>query len=385
MPTSKQQLQRVSQMIKNGQRKQAVRVLAELIERDSQNPALWWLLANAAEDPAQARMALEELLSLRPNDPRATAMLNRLETRQLLSQMGIHRDGAARTRRPALLILGSIAAVFVAVIVGVLLLDTLNGNGTPDDNADATVAEQQPTLMVLPSETPGPATSQPPTETPAPSNDNNADAINPDLLLDPEATPELGVEANAPDADATPAPTEDLDTPAPLPLNPESTQEVNPAQDNPAAFNLQLTAAPQVDANPGALRGITSEGGGPTPMPTSVLPAPAVLDQRGQILEDTPRRELIVPYGEHAYTFSGYRSERVTLDLLNITGAGNPALELRTEDGYVIAADIDVISGDNTDAQVNMILPADGLYTVVVRMAAVDEQLYQLSLDRSGF
>ncbi len=130
-----------------------------------------------------------------------------------------------------------------------------------------------------------------------------------------------------------------------------------------AALSVGATSDPAVDTN------------------SRALPDQGVED-RGQVLDGVIRRDLIPPYGLHSWTFSGYRGESVVLELVNITGRGNPSLELRDESGAVIASDIDTVNTSNVDALIQLELPADGIYTVIVRMAAVDEQLYSLALTR---
>ncbi len=97
-----------------------------------------------------------------------------------------------------------------------------------------------------------------------------------------------------------------------------------------------------------------------------------------------PIQEIIRPYAEHAWTFSGYRGEKIRVEVISITGTGNPSLLLLDPSGLTVAEDVDVVSGNNKDAVLDLALPADGIYTVVVRMAAVSEQLYYMTLKRGG-
>jgi Flp pilus assembly protein TadD len=71
MGASRDPIQQVRELIKAGRRPQALKQVARLIEKDHDNPELWWLLANATDDTEQARAALDHLLVLQPNNERA--------------------------------------------------------------------------------------------------------------------------------------------------------------------------------------------------------------------------------------------------------------------------------------------------------------------------
>jgi hypothetical protein len=75
-----QPLAQAYQLIKNGQKAQAEAQLREFLEVESDNADAWWLLANAATDPADIRQALERNLNLRPDHAtgqKALAAFNR--------------------------------------------------------------------------------------------------------------------------------------------------------------------------------------------------------------------------------------------------------------------------------------------------------------------
>jgi hypothetical protein len=61
------QLQAAYQLIKTGDKEQAVRHLRMLIKQDNRNAGAWWLLAHALSDPAEVREALTRNLELRPD------------------------------------------------------------------------------------------------------------------------------------------------------------------------------------------------------------------------------------------------------------------------------------------------------------------------------
>lgn len=57
---------------------QAAALLVPIVRAEKDNADAWWLLANAVENPEQARRALEQVLRLRPDDERARRMLDKI-------------------------------------------------------------------------------------------------------------------------------------------------------------------------------------------------------------------------------------------------------------------------------------------------------------------
>lgn len=401
MPVTKAQFQEIRELIKSGKRKQAVSKLAVLIERDHDNPELWWLLANASDDPVQARMAAEQLLSLRPTDERGQKLLKRLETRQLLHEMGVKRPVSANSNRRVLFFMG-----FSALIVLVALIVVLIVSSRPEERSVA----ELPTQIVLPTLTASltPSQTAPPTftQTPAPqviapetTQDVNAAAFAPEVTA-PAFAPETTDDPNFYGAELTAEPAADtsggasgftrppqqpttdfnftITTPSTQGLPPEVTQEAaawssfNPeVTRDPFSFDPEVTQEMMLDPSTGQMIPV---------IPVTPTPRPA--ENRGLLTDSKPAQEIIRPYAEHAWTFSGYRGEKVRLEVISITASGNPSLVLFDPTSVKIAEDVDVVSGNNTDAVLDLTLPADGIYTVIVRMAAVREQLYYLSLKR---
>jgi hypothetical protein len=241
-------------------------------------------------------------------------------------------------------------------------------------NREPPAAAVLPTSIVLPSLTP--TFTETPTTTPTPT---------------PTATPT---------STATPTFTE---TPAAqsLTLNPEVTAEalaMNPEATDDVAPALLPTLDPTLVAGAGSSSGLDAPqavtsipGAADNTLPSLVTPslatplpvvAPGQVTERGQVTESRPAQDIILPYAEHGWTFSGYRGEQITLELLNVTGRGNPSLILLDPRGTVIAEDVELIDTANRDAQLALALPEDGIYTAVVRIASVDEQLYYLTIKR---
>jgi hypothetical protein len=78
---SQEQLLEAYKLIKAGQRMQAETVLRPLVEADEDSADAWWLLANAVADADDKRSALNHVLRLRPDHPKARLMLERLNER----------------------------------------------------------------------------------------------------------------------------------------------------------------------------------------------------------------------------------------------------------------------------------------------------------------
>lgn len=394
MATPKEQIQNIRELIKSGKRQQAMAKLARMIERQPRNAELWWLLANATEDIDQARRALEEVLTLKPGDSRAQAMLDRLEARAVLSQMGVRRQVTPDRGNRRLMVFVAFVVLF-GVVAAVLILVS----GGARDNGTAIV--EQPTLLLLPTETatstptetPIPTATDAPTDTPAPTTpptEPPAPEVTADFVMAAESTAEIRQSAQV----------MMIQVPEFLP---EFTPDVRPESTADPIFGSQ-SADFAGDEEGGVLmpRGVS-----PNPLilnpPNTILTNPfntgsqtlgadpaatitgsLTYQPRGQVVQGRPVQEIIKPYDLHGWTFSGFRGEQISLELVNITGDGNPSLLLINDLGEVIAQDVDLVSGNNRTAFIALALPSDGIYTAVVRMASVNEQLYYLALRRGA-
>lgn len=392
MAVSKAQLEEIRGLIKAGKAKQALPKLAALIERDPDNPELWWLLANASDDPVQAKMAADQLLALKPDDPRAQKLVKRLDTRQLLQQMGVKRDAAVNSHGRTLFFMGFAAVAVLAVLIVVLI-----ATSRPQEN---TVVADLPTQLMLPTLTAThTATVPPPTEAPtlppaeafdpAPeiTAEITAEAMPENAFARmPDIQPEVTVDFSAPDFDFGSENTSAGAFTRPPQMATQSLEPFPELTMEPQPMS-RLMFDPEVTQDPFAFDpNVTGRSFDPlgvdmsAVIPATPTPMPAL--NRGVISDIKPAQEIIRPYAEHAWTFSGYRGERIRIEVLNITGSGNPSLELYNPRGESIASDVDVVSGSNRDAVIELALPEDGIYKVVVRMAALKEQLYYLSLTR---
>lgn len=75
---SSEPLHEAYRLIREGSKEEARRLLVPLVRADPLNADAWWLLANALEEPAKQRRALEKVLELRPDDDRAQRMYDRV-------------------------------------------------------------------------------------------------------------------------------------------------------------------------------------------------------------------------------------------------------------------------------------------------------------------
>jgi hypothetical protein len=71
-------LQQAYQLIRSGEKTQAVKLLLPIVRADPDNADAWWLLANAVDKSDQAKRALQQVLKIRPNDQRARRFLEQL-------------------------------------------------------------------------------------------------------------------------------------------------------------------------------------------------------------------------------------------------------------------------------------------------------------------
>jgi len=77
-----EKLQEAANLIKQGKKRQAQTILRDIVQTAPDDPRGWWLMANAAENPTQARLALEQVLRLAPNNKKAQAMMDTLKPRE---------------------------------------------------------------------------------------------------------------------------------------------------------------------------------------------------------------------------------------------------------------------------------------------------------------
>lgn len=81
MSSTNQQLQQAYELIKVRKKSEAVDLLVPILKTDEDNANAWWLMANALDTPDDIREALENVIRLRPENDKAREMLNKLNER----------------------------------------------------------------------------------------------------------------------------------------------------------------------------------------------------------------------------------------------------------------------------------------------------------------
>ncbi len=392
MPTNSQQLEQVRALLKSGKRSEAAKRLTTLIENDHDNPELWWLMANSLDEPQSVRRALDEMVAVAPNPKVYQERARKLNARLLVNQIS---DNNQRKGGSTLAWVLGILLIIAIVVGGALFLSDFENRRRADEAAQTAL----PTIIVLPTET---ATSTP-SNTPTPTNTATLTPTNtatptatqtstPTETLAPTATltasatltatnllPGLGltVQAMTQASSGLPTATQGFSTATPT-IDPEAT--VDP--ESTAVLGLPLlSATPNTIAT-------TSGNTAELPEGFNQVSAAALVGRvrvnQDILIDDTARRAVIKPHEDHAWTFSGYRDQAILIHARALGRESSAALELYDADDILItqagSAARGVTSSIGTDLSVT--LPADGVYTVVVRFNAVDQQLYTLKLER---
>jgi hypothetical protein len=136
-------------LIEKGQLSEARTLLDSLMPEHENNPDVWWLMANAAEDSNEGRLALDKVIALNPDYPGAKDLLK--EATQNTSDQPTNKDNKQSKIPTQLLAL----IILLLVGIGVILFLLLNSNTTPPQVADnPTVTNGVDGSLVDVSETP---------------------------------------------------------------------------------------------------------------------------------------------------------------------------------------------------------------------------------------
>lgn len=81
MSHTEHELRQAVALLRAGQRAEAARRLAPIVQAERDNADAWWLLANSAPTPEAARTALEQVLRLRPDHEKARRLLDQINAR----------------------------------------------------------------------------------------------------------------------------------------------------------------------------------------------------------------------------------------------------------------------------------------------------------------
>jgi cytoskeletal protein RodZ len=76
--TPRSELERIYRLIQAEKLDEAVDALRPIVKEDADNEDAWWLLANAATDPAEAKDALHNVLRLNPENAQASKLVDQL-------------------------------------------------------------------------------------------------------------------------------------------------------------------------------------------------------------------------------------------------------------------------------------------------------------------
>jgi len=390
MPTNPQQLEQVRALLKAGKRNEVVKRLTALIENDHDNPELWWLMANALDDPQGIRRALDEMVAVAPNPKAYQERARKLNARLLVNQIS---DGQKKGGSTLAWVLG-VLLLIALVVGGALFLSNL------ETNQRIAVAAQTalPTLVELPTET----ATLTPTQTLTPTHTATLTSTN--TATPTETATSTPTETLTPSATFTASPSPTATSPQPgMGLTLQAITQTAAAQSSGQALifstaTITATINPEatVNAESTAVLGLPSIASAtPIGSNTSALPegfnqaAASVINRvrvnQEILLEGVARRAIIKPHEDHAWTFSAYRDEAITITARAQGSTRSAALELYNADGILVAqagsTERGVESSIGTD--LSLTIPADGVYTVVVRFNAVDQQLYTLKMERS--
>lgn len=404
MPTSPQQLSQVRTHIREGRREKAVEQLSNLIEGDPRNPELWWLLANSLNDIPKARRALAEFQSLAPNDRRGDELAQKIEARRLVQQVTVKPARAGSGRGTIWFML---ALVLVVAALGVLAIYALDLRNQLSAKEIAL-----PTLLVLPSLT----NTDTPTVTPTPTDTATSTAT---------ATP-TETATSTPTFTATHTPTETVTASATATLTATFTEEPTatstasatitdtpvstvtiPTADTSLGINPETTAEPVVMGVESTVEVLapesTNEFGLPVESaavltPTSTFAPIATVSLAGSVNFANPslagrtmtdrgilptgqvRRSVIAPYDAHTWTFSAYRGDSIIVNVSALSRGGTPLLSLLTSEGEELVSVVPDDAADETAVTLEAIMPADGIYTLLVQFRAVNPQLYTIEM-----
>jgi hypothetical protein len=78
MPISANEKERIYHLIQDDRIDEAIRTLRPAVIENPDDEDLWWLLANAVDDPAEARNALDNVLRINPNNYQAQELTQKL-------------------------------------------------------------------------------------------------------------------------------------------------------------------------------------------------------------------------------------------------------------------------------------------------------------------
>src|SRR5687767_10489025 len=88
------------ELIKSGQKQEAMRLLVQVLQSDRNNANAWWLLANATDEPGKKQQALEQVLRLQPDHGAARRALDTLTGADAAPPPSLSTEPTLTTRIP---------------------------------------------------------------------------------------------------------------------------------------------------------------------------------------------------------------------------------------------------------------------------------------------
>lgn len=79
MPDANEQLRQAFALMKQGNRRDSIAIVQDVLKQDRGNATAWWLLANLLEDDERKTKSLERVLAIDPNHKGARAMMEKLK------------------------------------------------------------------------------------------------------------------------------------------------------------------------------------------------------------------------------------------------------------------------------------------------------------------
>lgn len=386
---SAQQLQEAYRLIKEGRKMQAAALLVPIVRAEQDNADAWWLLANAVEKPDQAQRALEQVLRLRPDDERARRMLDKI-TGQAHSAVPVEPVVDSPPASDALAYAApekpkrSEPDPFASFASTDEIPDPFNEAGAPyDPFADDEKPKRVPVQQSSRSGCASPIVLLLGCLVIAPALICIAGlAIGGTALI--ASLPVIGVFYEETFGTLVPA----MQTG--MPEFREAFETMVPGLQTamPDIQEAMQTGVPELEA---ALRTASPQLGGVAGTLTfSLTPESSAAGQRlgpgtarGVIEPGQTVSQTLSPSTDDHWTFSGSAGDRMVIELNATDDSFDPQLYLHNPDGINIAENDDIdLANSNRNSRIEVVLPENGSYTIVVASFGTTGGPYELSLSR---
>ena len=146
-PIHRELLQQAVDAAKSGETENAIDLIKQVLDEDEENAQAWMLLARLTEDIDEKRVALTNVLALRPGDKRAEAMLKQLEKEAKKRNVVEVLPGISR--RLFIMVALSIVAVIVAGLLVITNISNRNAQRQQELQNEQNTQQAQGTQIVL--------------------------------------------------------------------------------------------------------------------------------------------------------------------------------------------------------------------------------------------